>query len=139
MTESTTILSSIGAAILSGGFISALVSIYKAKREAAVLDTKRDTMISTAAKNLIEPLNTRIDELEKLVETLQMCDGENKIKIQILVRKVNELMDKNNKLVNGINILINQIKMGGGQPFWQPTTELCIDSVMMDTNHNYEK
>jgi predicted RNase H-like nuclease (RuvC/YqgF family) len=139
MTESVTILSSIGAAILSGGFISALVSIYKAKREAAVLETKRDTMISTAAKNLIEPLNTRIDELEKLVETLQMCDGENKIKIQILVRKVNELMDKNNKLVNGINILINQIKMGGGQPFWQPTTELCIDSVMMDTNHNYEE
>jgi hypothetical protein len=139
MTESVTILSSIGAAILSGGFISALVSIYKAKREAAVLETKRDTMISTAAKNLIEPLNTRIDELEKLVETLQMCDGENKIKIQILVRKVNELMDKNNKLVNGINILINQIKVGGGQPFWQPTAELCIDSVMMDTNHNYEE
>lgn len=125
MNDTQTILSSVGLAILSGGFISALVSIYKAKKENTKLEAERDNLISQATTNLLRPLNERIDQLDKLVKDLKICDKENKDKIGLLQAKVKSLTIKNNRLVNGINMLVSQIKMVGEKPIWQPTPDLC--------------
>ncbi len=127
MTELTTIISSIGAAILSGGFVSALVSIMKLKKENKRNDAEADKLMIDAAKGLIEPLKERIDELEALVETLRVCDDDNRKKIKTLEDQVRLLTAKNNQLVNGINVLVNQIKISGNKPYWEPTPDLCVD------------
>lgn len=126
MVDLTTIISSIGAAILSGGAISAVVSISKSKKENAKLGAERDNLVTQSVTHLLEPLNSRIEDLEKLVETLNICDDENKIKIQRLELRVKELQINNNQLINGINILVNQIEMKGDSPFWKPTMDLCV-------------
>jgi hypothetical protein len=69
--------------------------------------------------------HTEMEELRKEIETLTFCKDEHVIKFQKMDIKIKTLQDKNNKLVNGINILINQLKLNGQCPMWQPNADDC--------------
>ena len=172
----TEILGIAGFIIGSGGLVAAIISIKKFGHEVKKIDIESDSLLAESARNLLKPLNDRIDEqdkqiqemvverklalkeveaqrqiaiaevdarrkiqlteietrhhseieeLRKEIETLTFCKDEHVIKFQKMDIKIKTLQDKNNKLVNGINILINQLKLNGQCPMWQPSADDC--------------
>ena len=124
---------SLAALIIGGGGLLAwIISLKKLKHEIKALAAKAsldeasaDHLMIEAAKGLVEPLKRRIEEQDKIISSLTFCKNEHEYKLKKMDEKIVKLQDKNNRLVNGINILINQLKLSNQNPMWQPNEDDC--------------
>lgn len=121
MDEAVTAITLIASVVAVIGSISAVVVAWrKAPHENRKLQAEAESAISEAAVSLIEPLQKRIDDLEKGREK----DKDTIIALETRVTALEcELREERNEkadIVDGAHKLYHQVQSLGAQPLYQP-------------------
>lgn len=148
------IISATGAILGSGGILAVYVAFKKLPHDNRRTDAQTDRAFADATVILLNPLNQRIEcqekemkamkinhrqemedlqascdddlvGMDKRIKELIKCRDAHEVKLREMEEKIKMLQDRNNRLVNGINILVGQLRLTGQRPMWEPNKDDC--------------
>lgn len=116
--ELITAISSLAIALLA-----AIPGILAYRNTRMKLITEREDTAVDAWREMMEPMRTRIRETERHIEALEDKARDQAVRIEQQKTLLENMEKQNEQLINGIRLLVAQLRANGHEPVWEPKYE----------------